>query len=117
MDFDYKGSNQARVGLFYSASNENYNIDVQVDTNDYVGVHRSTSTSGMNSSRLTADNTIYHNCKITVDGTTVTWLLGGTNTGSATVSWVTNNKPQYLVCEMWKTGATAYVKNLKIKAL
>ena len=117
LDFDYKGSNQARTGLFKSSTNENYNLDVQVDTNDYVGVHRSTSTTGMDSGRLTADNTQYHNCKITVDGTSVTWLLGGSNSSSSTVSWITNNPLHYVLVEVWKIGATVYVKNLKLKAL
>ena len=117
LDFDYKGTNQARTGLFNSSTNDNYNIDVQVSTNDYVGVYRSTLTTGMDSGRLTADNTQYHNCQIIVDGTTVTWILGGTNTSSATVSWITSTPLHYLIVEVWKKGATAYIKNLKVKAL
>ena len=117
LDFDYKGTNQARTGLFNSSTSENYNIDVQVTTNDYVGIHRSTSTTGVDSGRLTADNTQYHNCQIIVDGTTVTWILGGTNTSSATVPWITSNPLHYLIVEVWRNSATAYIKNLKIKAL
>ena len=117
LDFDYKGSGTARTGLYNSGSSENYNIDVQVSSNDYVGVHRSTSVTGMDSGRLTADNTQYHNCKITVNGTTVTWLLGGTNSSSATVSWISSKPLHYIVAETWANGSSAYVKNLKLKAL
>lgn len=99
-----------------STTNANYSLFVQIATNDYVGVYRDTSTHGLDSGRLSADNTQYHNCKISLSNGTATWLLGGTNSASANINWVSSHNPYTLGFSVWKTG-TVYMKNIKIKPL
>ena len=120
LEWDYKGTiKTGRFGLFPKTSTLgwNYSLSVQIDTNDYDGIYRDTSTHGMDSGRLTADNTQYNNCKIIYNNNAVTWLLGGTNTATANnITWITSHNPYTLGLWVWKTG-TNYVKNVKIKPL
>jgi len=120
LEFEYKGNiKHGRFGLIPSnntSGNPNYSLFVQINTNDYVGVYRSTSTSGLDSGRLSADNTQYHNCQIIKDGNTCTWVLGGTNTASASITWVDSHNPYTLGAGVYNLG-TNYLKNITIKPL
>ena len=120
LSFDYKGNiTNARFGLIpvsNTSSTPTYSLFVQISSNDYVGVYRDGSTHGMDSGRLTADNTTYQNCKISGTSSTVTWLLGGTNTSTANINWVSTKNPFLL--GVWTFNKnTVYVQNIKIKAL
>ena len=120
LSFDYKGNiTNARFGLIptsNTSSNPNYSLFVQIASNDYVGVYRDTSTHGMDSGRLTADNTQYHNCKISGTSSTVTWLLSGTNSATANIGWVSTKNPYFLGLYTFNKN-TVYVQNIKIKPL
>ena len=120
LSYDYKGNiNNARLGLFSEETintNRNYSLTVQIASNDYVGVYRDTSTHGLDSGRLTASNNEYHECKISNNNGTVTWLLGGTNSATASIDWITTKNPYRLGVWTWSTG-TVYAKNIKIKPL
>lgn len=119
-EYDYKGALlNARFGLFDSAyygSSRNYSFTTQLGTTDYTGVYRDTSTHGLDDGKLYTDTTSYHNCKITSNNGVVTWLLGGTNSASASINWVTSHNPYVIGTQTWNTG-TIYVKNLKLKPL
>lgn len=117
LDFDYKGNiNEARAGL-YSISNlaqRNYILSVQISTNDYVGVYRTTSTTGVNSGRLSANNNEYHNCKIIVCNSVGIWVLNNTNVGVVSgLNWITS-KNNYTIGVWTYNSGTAYLKNLKL---
>lgn len=119
MEWDYKGNiSGGRFGVYPTSnlSNRYYSLSVQIDTNDYDGIYRDTSTHGMDSGRLTTDNTQYNSCKISYTSTSATWLLGGTNSATANISFINNHNPYTIGLWAWKTG-TIYVKNLKIKPL
>ena len=120
LTFELKGNSHFdRFGLIkqnYSQSDSSYGFYVQVSFNDYVGVLRATSTTGLNNGRLSTDNTQYHECKISRDGNTFTWLLGGTNSASSTVTW-TDNYVYHLVFWLFESGGQASVRNVKLKAL
>ena len=120
LSYDYKGNiTNARFGVFQKStinSSRNYSLSTQIASNDYVGVYRDTSTHGMDNGRLTADNTEYHSCEIKSENGTVTWLLGGTNSISASINWITSHNPYGIGVHTWNTG-TVYVQNIKIKPL
>lgn len=119
-EYDYKGAlNNARFGLFdsqYYNSNRNYSLTTQLGATDYTGVYRDTSTHGLDSGKLYTDTTQYNSCKITITNGTVTWLLGGTNSASVNLDWITSHNPYVIGTQTWSTG-TIYVKNLKLKPL
>lgn len=119
-EYDYKGAlSNARFGLFDSAyynSNRNYSLTTQLGSSDYTGVYRDTSTHGLDSGKLYTDTTTYHNCKITIENGTATWLLGGTNSASASIDWITSHNPYVIGTQTWNTG-TIYVNNIKLKPI
>ena len=119
-EYDYKGAlSNARFGLFDSAyynSNRNYSLTTQLGSTDYTGVYRDTSTHGLDSGKLYTDTTQYNSCKITSQNGTVTWLLGGTNSASASLDWITSHNPYVIGTQTWNAG-TIYVKNLKLKSI
>lgn len=119
-EYDYKGAlNNARFGLFdsqYYNSNRNYSLTTQLGATDYTGVYRDTSTHGLDSGKLYTDTTQYNNCKITSNNGTVTWLLGGTNSASTSIDWITTHNPYVIGTQTWNTG-TIYIKNLKLKRI
>lgn len=117
---EYKGAlSNARFGLFDSAyygSSRNYSFTTQLGNGEYTGVYRDTSTHGLDSGKLYTDTTKYNSCKITSNNGVVTWLLGGTNSASANIDWVTTHNPYVIGTQTWNTG-TIYVKNIKLKPL
>lgn len=119
-EYDYKGAlNNARFGLFdnqYYNSNRNYSLTTQLGATDYTGVFRDTSTHGLDSGKLYTDTTQYNSCKITYQNGIATWLLGGTNSASASLDWITSHNPYVIGTQTWNTG-TIYVKNLKLKPI
>ncbi len=119
-EYDYKGAlNNARFGLFDSAyynSNRNYSLTTQLGATDYTGVYRDTSTHGLDDGKLYTDTTQYNSCKITCKDGTATWLLGGINSASASIDWITSHNPYVIGSQTWNTG-TVYVKNIKLKPI
>lgn len=119
-EYDYKGAlTNARFGLFDSAyygSSRNYSLTTQLGSAEYTPVYRDTSTHGLDSGKLYTDTTAYNNCKITVENGTATWLLGGTNSASASIDWVTSHNPFMIGTHTWNTG-TVYVNNIKLKPI
>lgn len=117
---EYKGAlSNARFGLFDSAyynSNRNYSLTTQLGGTDYTPVYRDTSTHGLDDGKLITDTKYYNSCKITCEDGTATWLLGGTNSASISIDWITNHNPYVIGTQSWNTGLI-YIKNLKLKRI
>ena len=117
---EYKGAlSNARFGLFdsqYYNSNRNYSLTTQLGGTDYTPVYRDTSTHGLDNGKLLTDTKYYNSYKITYQNGTATWLLGGTNSASASIDWITSHNPFVIGTQTWNTGLL-YVKNLKLKQI
>lgn len=117
---EYKGAlNNARFGLFdsqYYNSNRNYSLTTQLGGTDYTPVYRDTSTHGLDDGKLITDTKYYNTCKITCEDGTATWLLGGTNSASTSIDWITTHNPYVIGTQTWNTGLL-YVKNIKLKPI
>ena len=121
LDFEYKGSiRNGRFGLIPANSSStgqpNYYIVVQVASNDYVGVWRDTSTHGLDSGRLSADNTVYNQCRLSIQNNVFTCLLGGTNSATANVNYISTHNPYTIGIYTFNTGTNS-VRNIKLKPL
>lgn len=122
LTFKQKNTNKQyiRFGLVPVANKGNGNpqrsIYGQQTPSTYVGVYRDTGTHGVGSDTSTT-GTEYHEWKITRDNNTFKWYFDGVQINSdVTLTWFDTYNP-YCLAWQYAYNGTAYVKEVKIKAL